>query len=113
MKICKVCQFISVALGKKFMMQLLGHRYPKIFLTDIEKFFDDLDIVVVGGLKNRGWTTNDIDVAGAREDAVLLAQKLQKNGISNPIHYCGEIENHSHILCAYYGIKLALTGRGY
>src|SRR5690348_9203195 len=108
---CKICKIISLALGKKFMMPLLGHHYPMCRLADIKKDFHDLDLHVVGGLANRGYTTNDIDVIGDRADIPALVSRLEKDGIQEPIHYCGsEHGKHSHLRCAYFGIKMALTG---
>ena len=42
-----------------------------------------------------------------------ILEYLKKQGIKNPIHYCGNKEKHSHLKCAYYGVKLALTKKGY
>jgi hypothetical protein len=113
MEDCRICRNISVAMGKKFMMPLLGHRYKKISLTDVQPHFNDLDLEIVGGLKKRGWTSNDIDVVGTQADIYTLSLRLASENINNPIHYCGERHKHSHVKCAYYGVKLAFTGRGY
>ena len=94
-------------------MPLLGHNYPKIYLKDVQKSLKGLNLEVVGGLKNRGWTSNDIDVIGEKKDILILAERLKKNKIHNPVHDCGSKDNHSHIRCVYYGIKLALTKKGY
>ena len=95
------------------MMPLLGHTYAKITLEEIEPHLAGLDLDVVGGLKKRGWTLNDVDVVGTKSDIQILSIRLESAAIRNPIHYCGARLNHSHIQCAYYGTKLALTGKGY
>lgn len=110
---CRTCALIPLLLGKSIMMPLLGHHYAKLMYAELAPHLFGLDLVVVGGLKNRGWTLNDIDVRGTKFDVVVLAQRLQNADIRNPIHYCGTYDFHSHISCAYYGVKLALTGRGY
>ncbi len=110
---CKICKVISHALGKKFIMPLLGRTYPKINLIDVEPLLVNLDLEIVGGLEEHGYTINDVDVVGKWSDAVLLSSRLQKAGIINPVHYCGDRLKHSHLVCTYYGVKLALTGRGY
>lgn len=94
-------------------MPLFGHRYSKLQLADIKRHLIGLDLEVVGGLRRRGWTINDIDVIGDKKDILTLVERLKKNGIQNPVHYCGKPFRHSHIFCAYYGIKLVLTGKGY
>ena len=79
-----------------------------------KKDVEGLRLRVVGGLVSRGYTTNDIDVVGEREDIPALVSRLHADGIQEPIHYCGsEHEKHSHLRCAFYGIKMALTGKGY
>ena len=104
---------ISILCGKKIFMPLLGHRYPRITLPGIQQYTEGLDVVIVGGLQNRGWTCNDIDVLGSKQDAKIFDERLKKNGVMHPVHYCGPLTNHSHVVCAFNGIKLALTGRGY
>jgi len=111
---CRICRVISLGLGKKFIMPLLGHHYPLCRLSDVKKNFRGLDLRVVGGLVNRGWTKNDIDVIGNRADIPALSSRLERDGIREPIHYCGGThEKLSHLRCAFYGIKMALTGKGY
>ncbi|MCE9541067.1 hypothetical protein K8R03_00730 [Candidatus Kaiserbacteria bacterium] len=110
---CRICKNISIAMGKKFMMPLLGHKYQKITLEEIRPHLSGLNLDIVGGLSKRGWTLNDVDVVGTKSDIQNLSIRLETRGIRNPIHYCGARLNHSHIQCAYYGVKLALTGRGY
>jgi hypothetical protein len=100
-------------MGKKLFMPLLGHKYPKITFQEIQPHLAGLDLDVVGGLKKRGWTLNDVDVIGTKSDIQIFSIRLESTGIRNPIHYCGTRLNHSHIRCAYYGAKLALTGKGF
>jgi len=113
MENCGPCKVISIMLGKKFMMPFLGHRYSKLLLQDAEKHLGDLDLSIVGGLAKRGWTMNDVDVIGKRAHVALLSERLHASGISNPIHWCGSRDKHSHIQCAYFGVKLAITGKGH
>ncbi len=111
---CKTCRFISHALGKKFMMPLLAHHYPLCRFGDVKKELRGLDLRIVGGLATRGWTKNDVDVVGERADIPTFESRLRKDGIPEPIHFCGsDDEPHSHLRCALYGIKMALTGKGY
>lgn len=114
MKPCKVCKLIGLLLGKKFIMPLLGHHYPLCYYAQVKRDLKGLNLQVVGGLVTRGWTTNDVDVIGDRADAPTLNSRLHQDGIPEPVHYCGRIgEKHSHLKCAYFGIKMALTGKGY
>ena len=111
---CKTCKVISHLLGKKYMMPLLGHHYALCHFADVKKDLRGLDLDVVGGLAERGWTTNDVDVIGNRRDIPTLSSRLRTDGIREPVHYCGSKEGrHSHLLCAFHGVKMALTGRGY
>src|SRR4051812_47825341 len=110
---CRVCKAISMMLGKKFMMPLLGHHYALCRIADVRKDMRGLDLQLVGGLPRRGWTTNDVDVVGNRADAPTLEARLRHDHIAEPVHYCGDGVRHSHLKCAYFGVKMALTGKGY
>jgi len=110
---CKTCKVIPDLLGKKFLMPLLGHRYPIITLEAVRAHVNGLDLEIGGGLESRGWTSNDVDVNGSKADIEIFDGRLKEAGIVNPIHYCGPLAGHSHALCAFNGIKLALTGKGY
>ena len=110
---CRTCKIISTMLGKKFMMPLLGHHYPLCRLAQVRKDTRGLDLQVVGGLAERGWTTNDVDVVGNRAYVPKLDARLRADHIKAPIHYCGDGLKHSHLKCAYFGVKMALTGKGY
>ena len=112
-KECNICKIPPILLGKRFMMPLLGHKYSKIFYKDIEKYLVDLDIEIVGSLVQKGWTKNDVDVVGNKNDTKIFAERLKKENIKIPVHYCGGHNDHSHIKCVYYGIKMAFTGKGY
>ena len=112
-KECRTCKTISKFFGKKYMMPLLGHHYPLCRLADVQKDMKGLDLELVGGLPKRGWTTNDVDVVGNRSDAPELEQRLRADNIQEPLHWCGDGIHHSHVRCAYFGIKMALTGKGY
>ena len=95
------------------MMPLLGHHYPLCRLAEVRKDMAGLHLRIVGGLARRGWTTNDVDVVGDRIDIPTLSSRLRADNIPEPIHYCGDGIHHSHLKCAYYGVKMALTGKGY
>jgi len=110
---CDTCKLISLLLGKKIFMPLLGHRYPRLTLAEVEPHLAGLDLVVGGGLRSRGWTYNDVDVNGDKADAKILDERLKRSGIVHPVHYRGSLTEHSHLYCAFNGIKLALTGKGY
>lgn len=110
---CETCRVISLLLGKKIFMPLLGHRYPILKYATVAPLVENLNLVIGGGLHARGWTKNDIDVNGQKEDVPEFASRLQQKGIPNPVHYCGPLQGHSHLYCAYNGIKLAFTGKGY
>jgi hypothetical protein len=94
-------------------MPLFGREYAKITLNDIERYLGDADLTIVGGLIKRGWTVHDIDVIGKREDIPAFAERLRNAGFPNAIHFCGERNHHSHVQCVFFGVKLALTGKGY
>ncbi len=110
---CVACKTISRLLGKSYMMPLLGHHYPVCRLADVQQEVQGLKIQIVGGLIQRGWTTNDIDVVGERKDIPKFSERLRTDGISQPVHYCGDGIHHSHLKCAYHGVKMALAGKGY
>ena len=95
------------------MMPLLGHHYALCRLADVKKDMQGLDLRLVGSLPRRGWTRNDVDVVGNRADAAVLDARLRDDKILEPVHYCGDGIHHSHLRCAYFGIKMALTGKGY
>ena len=100
-------------MGKKMFMSLFGRIYRRITLKEVESLLDGLDLAIVGGLKSRGYTNNDIDIVGAKGDVSILAGRLAKKNIDNPLHYCGNRSRHFHSTTIYYGIKMAITGKGY
>lgn len=110
---CQTCKIISLLLGKKLFMPLLGHKYPLLRVENVVPLVEGLDLLIGGGLCSRGWTYNDIDINGSKKDVETFVGRLREKGIPNPVHYCGPRSAHSHIYCAYNGIKLALTGKGY
>ena len=110
---CSTCRILPRLLGKNFFLPLFGREYPKLFYTDIKECFEGLDVSVIGGLKTRGWTSHDIDITGDRESIPVLVERLRHRHIPNPIHFCERKPNHSHLRCAWNGIKLTLTGKGY
>lgn len=113
MKECKVCRIMSRVMGGRIVMPIVCRNDKKIFFSDIEKYTDGLDIRIVGGLADRGHTHHDIDVVGDKKDLLVFVERLIENHIFNPVHYCGGHEDHSHLKCTYYGLKLVFTGKGY
>lgn len=110
---CKVCGAIPKYLGKRFFEPLFGREYDRLQADTVSPLLDGLDLVLVGGLVTRGYTYHDIDVLGAHGDCACLHERLRTNGVRNPVHYCGSYTKHSHIQCAWNGVKLVLTGKGY
>ena len=110
---CKVCKIVPVLLGKAIFLPLLKRTGGYIQCVDIEPLLQDLSLELVGGLVTRGYTTHDIDIIGDKRDIPVFVDRLRQASIPNPIHYCGKKERHSHWQCVYYGLKLAVTGRGY
>lgn len=94
-------------------MNLFVYGRSRITLKQIEPHLAGLELRIVGGLSERGWTENDIDVLGERTHAATLSARLRLCGILNPVHWCGTYEAHSCVSCAYFGVKLVLTGKGY
>jgi len=112
MKDCKICKFFSRAFGRPLMF-LLGRNWKKISREEILAQRGILNLEIVGGLKKRGWTSHDIDVIGNKKDVSAFAKRLRKAKINNPVHYCGNAEDHSHILCLWNGLILIVKGIGY
>lgn len=104
---------MSRAMGGRIVMPIVCIKSNKIFIKDIEKYTKGLEIRIVGGLSDRGYTNHDIDVVGNKEHISLFVKRLRVNSVHNPVHYCGGFENHSHLKCTYYGLKLVFTGKGY
>ncbi len=70
-----------------------------------------LDLELVGGLRNRGWTIHDIDVVGNLKDVSELIKRVRKAGISNPVHFCDKgFRRHSHIECIKDGLEVLFLG---
>lgn len=110
---CRTCKIISALLGKNLFMGLFVHGRSRITFRQVEPCLSGLKLRIVGGLSERGWTDNDIDVIGDRTHVSTFSARLRAVGILNPIHWCGTYEVHSCVSCAYFGIKLVLTGKGY
>ena len=104
---------MSRAMGGRIVMPFVCRKSKKIFLKDIKKYTKGINIKIIGGLSDRGYTPHDIDVVGDKKDLLIFIKRLKKNSISNPIHYSGGFKNHSHLKCIYYGLKLVFTGKGY
>lgn len=70
-----------------------------------------LDLELVGGLKTRGWTIHDIDVAGDIMDVPKFIERVEKEGIQNPVHFCDYgFKKHSHLLCIKDGLGVIFYG---
>lgn len=100
-------------MGSKLVMPLVCRNSNKIFFKDINKYAKGLNIKIVGGLSDRGYTYHDIDVVGDKKDVLIFVRRLNRDAISNPVHYCGGFDDHSHLKCTFYGLKLVFTGKGY
>lgn len=113
---CLICEISSSILGKKAEMFLLHEKWKKIYLNQVDSYLKGLDLKIVGGLHNRGWTIHDVDIVGTNRDVPIFARRLTEAGIENPVHYCGR-QSHRHILnhllCLKNGAKLILFHKGY
>lgn len=110
---CKLCRFASRAMGGRIVMPIVCRKSKKIFLEDIQEYTRGLELKIVGGLSDKGYTRHDIDVVGNKKHLPLFIKRLKENSINNPIHYCGGFDTHSHLECIFYGLKLVFTGKGY
>ena len=55
---------------------------------EILPLMSGLDLELVGGLWERGWTLHDIDVVGDNKDLFELTKRLKKNNIYFLIRPC-------------------------
>ena len=93
---CKVCKFGSRVFGHG-LTRLLGLKWKRITLEQVQPLLTDLDLRIVGGLVNRGFTEHDIDVLGDEDDVSTLVKRLKTKKINNLVHYCGSrSRKHSH-----------------
>lgn len=90
-------------------MFLLRKKWKKITIGEVITHMRGLNLEIVGGLVNRGWTIHDIDVIGDPRDIPVFIERLEKARIKNPVHLCDKgIRKHSHFLCLMDGLKLIL-----
>jgi len=95
-------------------MFILNKKWGRITEKEVILQKEDLNLEIIGGLKNRGWTVHDIDVIGDKRDVNTFAQRLKKAKINNPVHFCGGMNGkHSHISCLWNGFMLIIEGKGY
>jgi len=107
---CKLCFFGSRLFGHG-LTHLLGKRWNKITIGQVRASFDGLDLKIVGGLINRGYTNHDIDVVGYKKDVSILVQRLTSKNINNPVHYCGIASGeHHHLQALIYGFLVTFIG---
>ena len=109
-KTCKLCLFGSKVFGHG-LTYLLGKKYDKVLIGQVDPCLVNLNLVVVGGLKNWGYTEHDIDVVGNKKDIPLLIQRLTKNKIDNLVHYRGLLgDKHSHLTALVNGFLVTFFG---
>ena len=90
---------------------LLGKRWDKITIEQVYPFFEGLDLKIIGGLSNRGYTNHDIDVVGIKRDVPILVERLAAKSIDNLVHYCGPVsEAHSHLEALINGFLVTFLG---
>ncbi len=106
---CKTCEIISEVLGKR-LLERFFLKNRKLEKEAIIALIKDLDIQLVGGLSDRGWTEHDIDVIGDARSISILAKRLHDHKVYNPIHVVGSPGKHSHFLCLWNGLKLIFNG---
>jgi len=97
-------------------MFLLHEKWRKLKEEDIDEYLKGLDLELVGGLYNRGYTVHDVDICGTRRDVPTFAHRLSEAGIKNPVHYCGHLSHPhflNHFVCLKNGAKLILFHKGY
>lgn len=105
---CRLCKLLSRTVGR-ILFWVLGVKWARLEADQVRPHFEGLDLDLVGGLKTRGWTTHDVDVVGSAEHAAVLAERLRKAGIRNPVHHCSNAGGHSHFACIRGGLA-ALFG---
>jgi len=103
---------ISEILGKRIFERFF-FKNKKIKIEEISPLIKDLDLELVGGLKERKWTIHDIDIVGDHKDILVFVKRLKKNKITNPVHFCSPCRKHSHIITLWNGLKMLLGGDGF
>ncbi len=107
---CKLCYFGSRVFGHG-LTNLLGKKYKKITLDQIEPHLSGLNLFIVGGLKNRGYTEHDIDVVGDKKDIKEFIKRLAEINIDSLVHYCGPSQSkHSHMVALVNGFQVTFLG---
>lgn len=92
-------------------MFILGKKWPRLEREQILPFVEGVDLELVGGLKERGWTIHDIDVVGDLRDVPKFVSQVRNAGIKNPVHFCDfGSKNHSHWLTIKDGLKALFIG---
>jgi len=109
MKRCRTCEIVSEICGKRLLYRIF-YKNKRVTKDEILSHMKGLNLELVGGLHNRGWTVHDIDVVGGVRDVSILARRLQSDGISNPVHFCSPKGKHSHLTCLWKGLTLILKG---
>ena len=107
---CLLCSIGSKVFGHG-LTHLLGKKYNKVTLEQINPYLTNLNLIIVGGLKKRGHTEHDIDVVGNKQDVTTLIQRLTQNNIHSLVHYCGPSEHkHSHMTALINGFGVIFFG---
>jgi len=103
---CKLCPLRAVV---KVLESALDAEWPKITMRDVKPHLSGLDLTVVGGLADKGYTIHDVDVLGKEAHARTMARRLAKAGIDNPVHYAGAWHQESHLTCIKNALILMRT----
>lgn len=93
------------------LMFVLGKQWPKIYTENITPHLSDLDLELVGGLADRGWTIHDIDIIGNIKEVPKFIERIRKAKIKNPVHFCDMgYKKHSHLRVIVNGLKSLFMG---
>lgn len=107
---CKLCYFGSRVFGHG-LTNLIGKKYNKITLEQVGPCLAGLNLTIVGGLNNRGYTEHDIDVVGDKKDIKEFIKRLSEINIDSLVHYCGPSGlKHSHIVALVNGFQVTFLG---
>ena len=107
---CRLCKALSRSIGRLLFWVLDAH-WDRLEASQVRPHLAGLDLVLVGGLHSRGWTTHDVDVVGTPVAAAALAERLRAAGIHNPVHHCNTATGHSHFACIRGGLQALFAER--
>jgi len=91
--------------------KLLGKKWQRITMDQVQPCTRGLNLIIVGGLEKRGYTEHDIDILGDEKDISVLVERLKAKKIYNLVHYCGvEKTRHSHLRALINGFLVTFLG---